>query len=416
MNIIIHRGSNQIGGSCVEVESQGKRLLIDLGLPLDAEGAPRQFLPKVSGLDGKDSSLLGILISHPHQDHFGLLAEVAPTIKTGMGPAARRILTATAPFIRDRLPPPFSGWDFEHERPLQIGPFTVTPYLVDHSAFDSYALLIQADGIRVFYSGDFRAHGRKAVLFEKILQNPPKNIDVLLLEGSSIGRLQSNESFPTEEEIETELEQALASTRGMALVHISAQNIDRLVSVFRACKKTGRTLVIDLYAAAVLEATGNQNIPQSNWPEIALYVPQAQRIQIKNNALFPLLKHHASNRIFIDNLQDAPEKATLLFRPLHCRDLEKAGCLSGASYIYSQWEGYWEQESSDKIKAWLNKYGILKQSIHTSGHACPADLQKFAKALNPRKIVPIHSFEPEKYPDLFPNVEIHHDGERWKVQ
>lgn len=416
MNLVIHRGSKQIGGSCVEVESQSKRLLIDLGLPLDAEGDLLKYLPKVSGLDGNDPSLLGILISHPHQDHFGLLAEVSPSIKIGMGAAARRILTATAPFICDRLPPPVSGWDFEHKKPIQIGPFTVTPYLVDHSAYDSYALLIEADGKRVFYSGDFRAHGRKAVLFEKMLQNPPKNIDVLLLEGSSIGRLQSNESFPSEKEIETELEQAFFSTQGMALIHISAQNIDRLVSVFRACKKTGRTLIIDLYAAAVLEATGNQNIPQSDWPEIALYVPQAQRIQIKNNALFTLLKHHSLNRIFIDNLQDAQEKATLLFRPLHCRDLEKADCLSGASYIYSQWEGYWEQESSDKIKAWLNKHGISKQSIHTSGHASPADLQKFAAALKPKKVVPIHSFEPEQYKTLFRNVEIHHDGECWEVK
>jgi ribonuclease J len=34
MNITIHSGSKEIGGSCVEVESQGKWLLIDLGLPL----------------------------------------------------------------------------------------------------------------------------------------------------------------------------------------------------------------------------------------------------------------------------------------------------------------------------------------------------------------------------------------------
>ncbi len=37
MRVCIHRGSKQIGGSCVEVESHGQRLLIDLGLPLDAE-------------------------------------------------------------------------------------------------------------------------------------------------------------------------------------------------------------------------------------------------------------------------------------------------------------------------------------------------------------------------------------------
>ena len=42
--------------------------------------------------------------------------------------------------------------------PLRLGPFTVTPYLVDHSAFDSYAVLVEVAGRRLFYSGDVRAH------------------------------------------------------------------------------------------------------------------------------------------------------------------------------------------------------------------------------------------------------------------
>lgn len=61
MNACIHRGTKQIGGSCVEIESQGKRLLIDLGLPLDAEGPKEELLPSMKGLDGSDDSLLGIL-------------------------------------------------------------------------------------------------------------------------------------------------------------------------------------------------------------------------------------------------------------------------------------------------------------------------------------------------------------------
>jgi ribonuclease J len=104
MRVCIHRGSKQIGGSCVEVESLGQRLLIDLGLPLDAENNSIQYLPDHVGLDGSDPSLLGILISHPHLDHFGLLAHISPKIPIGMGPAARRILTAAAPF----LPAPYA--------------------------------------------------------------------------------------------------------------------------------------------------------------------------------------------------------------------------------------------------------------------------------------------------------------------
>jgi ribonuclease J len=99
MRACIHRGSKQIGGSCVEVENQGQRLLIDLGLPLDAENNSSQYLPEISGFDGNDPSLLGILISHPHLDHFGLLTHISSAIPIGMGPAARRILTAAAPFL-----------------------------------------------------------------------------------------------------------------------------------------------------------------------------------------------------------------------------------------------------------------------------------------------------------------------------
>ncbi len=75
---------------------------------------------------------------------------------------------------------------FSNEKPFTIGDIKITPYLVDHSAFDAYAFLIEGDGESYFYSGDFRAHGRKASLFNKLISNPPK-VDVLFMEGTTIG-------------------------------------------------------------------------------------------------------------------------------------------------------------------------------------------------------------------------------------
>ncbi len=415
MRVCIHRGSKQIGGSCVEVENFGQRLLIDLGLPLDAENNSVQYLPDIVGLDSSDPSLLGILISHPHLDHFGLLTHISPKIPVGMGSAARRILTAAAPFLPGNWPIPAKGWDFKSEQSFDVGPFQITPFLVDHAAYDAYALLIESGGKRLFYSGDLRIHGRKAVLVENLIKNPPKNINALLLEGSSLGRLKDDQQFPTESDIEAQLVQAFSKTEGLVLVHASAQNIDRVVSIIRACKRTGRKLIIDLYTAAILEATGNPNIPQSNWPDVALFVPQAQRIQIKENAWFDLLKHHAAKRIFVENLRETRDKSVLLFRPLHCRDLELGNCLEGAAYIYSQWEGYWEQDSYKKLKEWLEKNAIPKISIHTSGHASLKDLKKIVEAINPAKVVPIHTFFPKRYNEIFSNVEVHDDGEWWEL-
>ena len=415
MRVCIHRGSKQIGGSCVEVESRGQRILIDLGLPLDADENRSQYLPKVDGLDGTDPTLLGVLISHPHLDHFGLLAHISPNIPVGMGPAARRILEAAAPFLPGNWPTPAKGWNYQSGQCFDIGPFRITPFLVDHSAYDAYALLIESDGKSIFYSGDFRAHGRKAALFDRLVANPPANIDVLLLEGSSIGRIDDDQQFSSESDIEAEFVQVFSAAKGLALVQTSGQNIDRIVSIMRASKRTGRKLVLDLYTAAILEATDNQNIPQSDWPEVALFIPQAQRIQIKKNAWFDLLKRHTANRIYIKHLQEAPRESTLLFRPLHSTDLERGECLDGAVYIYSQWEGYWERGFYDGVKDWLEKHAIPKISIHTSGHASPVDLKQLAAAMNPRKVVPIHSFAPERYSGLFSNVQSYNDGEWWEV-
>jgi ribonuclease J len=65
MRTCFHRGSQQIGGSCVEVESAGRRIHVDLGLPLDAEEDGSKYSPEIKGLKNNEPSLLGILFFHP---------------------------------------------------------------------------------------------------------------------------------------------------------------------------------------------------------------------------------------------------------------------------------------------------------------------------------------------------------------
>jgi len=415
MQIIIHRGSKEIGGSCVEVEASGRRILIDLGLPLDAEINDKKYLPSIPGLDGSDDSLLAILISHPHLDHFGLLAHVSDKIPVIMGKDARSIAEKAASFMKDGFQIQPSDMNLKSGQTIRIGPFMITPYLVDHSAYDAYALLIEADGKRIFYSGDLRMHGRKASLTENLISNPPQNIDVLMLEGSLLGRTENIGRSPSEEEIEQEFASIFRETDGLVMVHASAQNIDRVVSIYKAAIRSGRRLLIDLYTAVVLDATNNRNIPQSYSPLVSLWVPQVQRVQIKNRKWFPLLKKHSKHRIYHGEVKGIANRAVLLFRPVYMKDIERADCIDGAAYIYSQWEGYWERDSSAELRNWIAKHNITKRSIHTSGHASIHDLQRFASAIKPKRIVPIHTFYPEKYANLFKNVEVHEDGESWDV-
>ena len=261
MRLRIHRGAKEIGGTCIEVEAAGKRLVLDVGLPLDAPDEEQEtLLPEVPGFREPDSSLLGVMISHAHQDHYGLAAHIRPEVPVWIGEAGHNILKAASVWVPNGHA--FSDPQFLADRtPVEIGPFRVTPYLVDHSAFDAYALLVEAEGKRVFYSGDFRAHGRKGALFERLLRNPPPDIDVLLMEGTTLGRTGTAEGFETESDLEERFVEAFRRTEGMHFVWTSSQNIDRIVTIFRAAKKSGRLLLIDLYTAVVLEATGRDTSP-----------------------------------------------------------------------------------------------------------------------------------------------------------
>ncbi|OPZ76813.1 MAG: putative ribonuclease J [Alphaproteobacteria bacterium ADurb.Bin438] len=94
MKFCIKRGAKEIGGSAVELESQGKRIILDLGLPLDAETSSPDLLPDIKGLKEKTDDLLALLISHPHQDHYALGEFIDKNIPIYMGKIASEILKA----------------------------------------------------------------------------------------------------------------------------------------------------------------------------------------------------------------------------------------------------------------------------------------------------------------------------------
>ncbi len=417
MKIRIHRGTKEIGGTCIEIEAQGKRIALDVGLPLDAPDdleEHERLLPQVPGFREADESLLGVFISHPHLDHYGLAKYIRPEVPVYIGEAAHNVMKAASAYVpngRSFAAPHFIA----HRTPVEIGPFRVTPYLVDHSAFDAYSLLVEADGKRVFYSGDFRGHGRKRKLFELIVARPPKDIDVLLMEGTTIGRTGSDEGFATEDDLEQEFVQAFRETKGLHFVWTSSQNIDRLVTIFRAAKRTGRVLLIDLYTAVVLEATGRDSIPQANWPEVRLYIPHRQRVFIKEKGLFEDLGRHKMNRVFPEDLPRLGSRAVMLFRPGAMSDHGVQAALDGAGFTYSMWDGYLKEKSSLRVLRWLEQHGISRRTIHTSGHASVADLKRLAIALVPQMLVPIHSFETSRFGEFFDSVVQKEDVEWWFV-
>src|SRR4051794_2710222 len=99
MRARIHRGAAEVGGSCVELESEGERLVLDLGRPLWARAEAEVPLPAIRGLLGDGvQSLAGVVITHGHPDHHGLVEGISTEVPVYIGEAAARILNDAAFF------------------------------------------------------------------------------------------------------------------------------------------------------------------------------------------------------------------------------------------------------------------------------------------------------------------------------
>jgi len=296
---------------------------------------------------------------------------------------------------------------------LQVGEFTITPYLMDHSAPDAAAFLIQADGQRLFYTGDFRGHGRKQVLFKRLLQNPISSVDCLVMEGSMMGR--ESAKYPDEKAVELAIYRIIANQPSYTFVFCSSQNLDRFVSVYYAVKRARKTLVIDLYTAFVLDKLSSisERIPQFDWDNIRVLYPYSHYKRLakydKN-----LLYEYKKAKIEWDEIQANPQDMVILSKdnPYFRNMLRRLDTSGGAKAIYSMWHGYLER--TDLIQL-LDTRGIELIEIHTSGHAYIEDLKRLASAMNPRCVVPIHTFYPDEFGRIFSNAVQLDDGEQVKL-
>src|SRR5438876_176519 len=82
----------------------------------------------------------------------------------------------------------------------------------------------------------------------------------------------------------------------------------RLGTIYRACKRAGRILVIDLYSATVAAATARKTVPQPGFPRLRVYVPNRQRILVKESAEFERIEAIRPHRIFLEEIGADPDR------------------------------------------------------------------------------------------------------------
>lgn len=429
MKLTVYRGTHEIGGSCIEVATDSTRIVLDAGLPLNvdpealrsADGLKR-YRPRVPGLfrgSQEPPSVNAVLLTHFHPDHSAFVDSIHPKIPIYMSKGTQRVMAALRIFLGKgaelgnivtvNTKPPAT---------VQVGDVEILALLVDHSAPDSLAFVLRADGKTLVYTGDFRAHGRKARMFESFIRRCPRQPDLLLMEGTMVGSHRAGQVVRSEGDLERQLIAIIEGNRKWPLLaNFSPTNLDRLVTFLRACKRTDSELVTDLFTTYLYNEMKELgwDIPHvEDSPLRALYFSghaKALEMAKKNSFLYKM----KPAKIEFSELGES-RRRIILFRPSHLGTYERKGIrFQGATLVNSQYEGTYpgQEPMMRNFGAYLFKNGIRKLQLHTSGHAFEADLLRFAKAVRPKTLIPIHTCHPEKYENILQGFPVRRldDGE-----
>ncbi|NJC05764.1 ribonuclease J [Sphingomonas kaistensis] len=411
--LTVHRGTQAIGGSCIELEGPtGERLILDAGRPLDADRQATGLLPTTLDLHRPAT----VIFSHSHMDHWGLIDELPANWPIWSGEKAAELMRLSAELFGGGIERPFKTWN-SRSGPFQIGGFQVTPYLTDHSAPDAYMLLIEGWGRRVLYTGDFRAHGRKARLVEDMIAAPPRRIDVLIMEGTNLG---TDKPVISESDLEDAFVELARETPRHVFVSWSAQNVDRTVTLFRAARRTGRQFVVDLYGADVLQRIAEGTAlpaPGPNFPELKVVITPGGKRLYARQGRHEFVTQSAESEFATSRARLRNGRAIIMLRDSMLEDFAQGGLgfTSRDAYAFSNWTGYLDPDNPKSGWAQANAAGARTLKLHTSGHASPADLSQFARAIRPAALVPVHGLAWNESSAYFRGLKRLSDGERWVI-
>lgn len=415
MNLTIHRGAHQIGGNCVEIATAATRIVLDIGLPLDRLGAVAEKHndadEHISAIFRKSPPVSAVFLSHAHVDHTGLLRLVPSPIPVYCSEGTSMMMKAGSTYAGQKDVPPECKRILREREPQRIGDIIVTGYPVDHSAFGSMALEVEADGKRILYSGDLRLHGRKPGMVKTLIHSlSGEVVDVLLMEGTHFSG--NRVPGPTEEQLEDLILADIKSAPGLVLASFSPLHVDRLVAFYKATVRSDRILAVDHYAGFVLHLVSKvAKIPNPRTSaKIQVFKPESQKRIMKIERCF------LGKNLGIGQIVANPKRYVMLFRPKMLEADFPDGLPEHTRCIYSYWSGYLDKE--DWRVAKVNLAGAAGDLIerHTSGHIFRRDVADFVRRINPRLVIPIHTTSPEEFKRLFRNALLLSDGQCWEIK
>ena len=240
-------GLGEIGLNCLAVEYRGSILVIDAGLMFPDESMPGVDLviPDFSHLFEHASKIVGVVITHGHEDHIGALGYLMKEVKAPIV-ATRLTLALIGERLREHHLEEQEFVEIAPRQQLTLGPFELEFISVNHSILDGVAVAINTPMGAIVHTGDFKidqspSAGDQIDLY-KFAEYGEKGVLALLSDST-------NAEVPgftdSERTVGEALEKIFKEAPGRIILACFASSLARIRQVSLAAKNCGRKIIFD---------------------------------------------------------------------------------------------------------------------------------------------------------------------------
>ncbi|WP_166040233.1 ribonuclease J [Sphingosinicella sp. YJ22] len=240
-------GSGEIGMNVNLYGTKGKWLMVDLGMTFADPGYPgvELILPDLSFIEERKQDLVGIVLTHGHEDHIGAIPYLAADLGVPL-----YATPFTAGLIAEKLKEEGLTEDvkvniIEIGGDVRIDPFCIRFVPLAHSIPEGNALIIETPYGKVFHTGDWKldefpqlGDPADAAALTKV---GDEGILALVCDSTNVFQ---EEASGSEEGVRADLDRVIGEAEGRVLVTTFASNAARLRTLGNVAKDTGRQVCV----------------------------------------------------------------------------------------------------------------------------------------------------------------------------
>lgn len=383
LQIIPLGGLGQFGANMTVFRYQDQMIIVDCGLMFPDEDllGVDIAIPDLSYVDEHRDELLGIVLTHAHEDHVGALPFLLQMVNVPVYATEFTLGMVEGKFAEFDLLDKVETNTIGTRKPFSIGPFTIEFIRVSHSLVDCVALAIETPVGVVIHTGDFKVDETpvlgEPIDLKRLTYYGDRGVLALLADSTNVeqeGRTKS------ERAVIPGLHKVFAGAPGRLIVSCFATSIHRLQIVFdlaaeqnRAVALLGRSMIKNVEVArkyGYLDIDEGQLITPSKAKKMA---PDEVCLLVTGSQGEPM---SALARMAVDTHRDG-------------------NVLAGDTVIISARQIPGNERSISRMMTHIFKKGarVVDSSIariHVSGHGRQDDLRIMFEAVRPRFLIPIH--------------------------